>query len=76
MYNVHLNRTTFNKAFVAQLIEHRITNLKDVGSSPTVGKIFSFCILSLSTRSLQVNWSNTNEIKQDVHPRCIERMII
>ena len=38
----------------------------------------SFCILSLTTRSLQVHWSHANDIKHDVHPRymlyrCIER---
>ena len=42
-----------------------------LGSSPTVGKNFSFCILSLSTRSWQVDWPHTNEIKHDVHPRYI-----
>ena len=31
-----------------------------------MGKNFSFCIMSLSTRSWQVDWSHTNEIKHDV----------
>ena len=52
MFKGHFNRTTFTKARVAQSVEHQDTNLKVVGSSPTVGKIFSFCILS---RSWQVD---------------------
>ena len=38
----------------------RYTNLKVVGSNPTVRKNFSFFILSHSTRSLQVGWSHIN----------------
>ena len=57
---VHLNRTAFIKARVARSVEHRTTNLKVVGSNPTVGKNFSFCLLSLLMRSWQVDLSNTN----------------
>ena len=57
-------RIAFIKAREAQLGEHEATHLKVMGSSPTVSKIFfSFCILPLSTRSWQVDWSHTNEIK-------------
>ena len=35
---------------LAQSVEHQTSNLRAVGSSPTVSKNFSFCILSLSTR--------------------------
>ena len=55
--------------FVAQSKEHQARNLKVVGSSPTVGNHFSFCILSLSTRSLQVDWFHMNKIKHDIHLR-------
>ena len=50
-------------------ILNQATNLTVVGSSPTVVKNFSFCILSLSTRIWQVNWSYTNKIKHDIHLR-------
>ena len=56
---------------IAQSVEHRSISLKVLVSSPTVAKNFSFCILSLSTRSWQIDWSHTNEIKHDVHPRYI-----
>ena len=36
-----------------------------------MGKNFSFCILSLPTRSWRVDWSHANEIKHDVHLRYI-----
>ena len=55
----------------AQLVEHQTSNLRVEGSSPAVGKDFSFCILSFSTCSRQVDWSHANEIKHDVHPRYI-----
>ena len=42
-----------------------------MGSNPTVGKNFSFCILSLLMRTWQVDWSHTNESKHDVHPKYI-----
>ena len=67
----HLNSTAFNKAQVVQLVELQTSALRVVGSNSTLGKNFSFCILSLSTRFWQVDWSNTNEIKHDVHPRYI-----
>ena len=44
------SKETQIKSRVAHSVEHRTTNLKFVGSSLTVGKDFSFCILSLSTR--------------------------
>ena len=59
----HFNRKAFIKARATQSVEYRATNLKVVGSSPTVSKNFSFCILSLSMRSWQVNWSHKKEIK-------------
>ena len=67
MYNGHFNRTAFIKARVAQSLEHQATNLKVVGSSPTVGKNILFCILLLSTCSWQVDLAHTNEIN-DIHP--------
>ena len=65
------------KARVFESVTHQARNLKVVGSSPTVVKNFSFCILSLSMRSLQDDWSHTNEIKHYIirGNRCIERMI-
>ena len=44
MYKSPFNSTAFVKARVAQSIEYRATNLNIVGSSPIVGKNFSFCI--------------------------------
>ena len=69
MFKGNFNWTTFIIARLAQSLEQRATNLKAVGSSPSVGKNFSFCILSLSTRSWQIDWSYTNEIKHDIYPR-------
>ena len=54
-----------------QSVEHQTWNLRAVGSSPTVGQNFSFCILSLPMRSWEVDWSHANEIKHDVQPRYI-----
>ena len=68
MYIGNLNSTAFIKSRVAQ---QWTKNLKVVGSSPTVGKIFLLCILPLSTRTLQVDWPYTNELKHDVHPKNI-----
>ena len=48
MYKGHLNKTVFIKARVTQSVEHHARNVKVVGSSPTLGKNLSFCILSLS----------------------------
>ena len=42
---------TIQQARLAQSVEHLTSKLRAVGSSPTVGKNFSFCILSLSTCS-------------------------
>ena len=43
----HFNKTAFIKARVAQSVQCQATNLKVVGSSPTVGKnFFLFRILS------------------------------
>ena len=69
MYKYHLNNTVFNQVRVAQLVEHRTTYFRAVGSNPIVGKTFSFCILSLSTHTWQVDWSHTDEIKHDIDPR-------
>ena len=71
MYECHLNKSAFNKVRVAQSVEHRTIDLRAVVSNHTVSKNFSFCILSLLTRTWQLDWSNTNEIKLDVHPRYI-----
>ena len=60
---------SIQQALLAQSVGHQISSLRVVGSIPTMGKNFSFCILSLSTRSSQVDWSHANEIKHDVHPR-------
>ena len=62
--------TAFMKARKAQSIEDQARNFKVFSSSPTKGKKFnvSFCILLLWTRSWQVDQSNTNEIKHDIHP--------
>ena len=40
---------SIQQARLAQSVEHQTSNIRVVGSSPTVGKNFSFCILSLST---------------------------
>ena len=69
MYKRHFNRIAFVKARVAQSVEHQARHFKVVGSSPTVGSNISFYILSRSTRSWQVDWSHTNEIKHNIHPR-------
>ena len=71
MYKDHLSNSAFNKVRVAQSVEHRTTDLRVVGSNPTVDKNFSFCILPLLTRTWQVDWYHTNEIKHDVHPKYI-----
>ena len=47
MYKCHLNRTAFIKARVAHSVEHQVTNLKVVGSGPTVGSNFSVCFFFL-----------------------------
>ena len=69
LYKDHLYSIAFIKVRIAQLVEHQTSHLRVVGSNPIVGKTFSFCILSLSTRYLQVDWCHANEIKHDVHPR-------
>ena len=68
MYKGNLNITVLIKSRVAQSVQHRTINLKVVVLSPTVGGNCSFRIL---TRFWQDNWSHTNEIKDDVHPRYI-----
>ena len=42
MYKDHLNITAFNKVRVAQSEEHRTSDLRVMGSNPTVGKNVSF----------------------------------
>ena len=42
---------SIQQARQAQSVGHQTSNQRVVGSSPTVGKNFSFCFLSLSTRS-------------------------
>ena len=55
----------FYQTRLAQSVEALTTNLKVVGSSPTVGTNF----FSFSTHSLQIDWAHTNEIKHDINPR-------
>ena len=62
MYKGHLNITASS---VGRASDYRF---RAVGSNPTVGKNFSFSILSLNW---QVDWFHTNEIKHDFHPRYI-----
>ena len=69
--NKVISTDNIQQARLAQSVEHQTWNLRVVSSSLTVGKNFSFCILSLLTGSWQVDWSHVNEIKQDVHPRYI-----
>ena len=69
IYKGHFYKTAFFKAWIAQSVEHQARNLKVVGSSLIVSKNFSFCILSLSRHSWQVDRSHTNKIKHDIHPR-------
>ena len=80
VYKGRLNNTAFNIVRVAQLVEHRTTDLRAVRSNTTVGKNFSFCILLLLTSTWQVEWSHKKEIKHDVYPMYIgaerERVII
>ena len=71
VYNEIILMDSIQQARLAQSVEHQTSNLRVVNSSSAVGKNFSFCILSFSTRSWQVGWSHTNEIKHDVHPRYI-----
>ena len=59
------------EARLVQSEGYQTSNLRVVGSRPFVGKNLSFCILSLSTLSLQVDWSHANEIKHDVNRRYI-----
>ena len=69
--NKVIEMDSIRQARLAQSVEHQTPNLRVVGSSPIVGKNFSFCIVSLLTRSWQLDWSHANEIKHDVHPRYI-----
>ena len=77
MYKSHFHRTAFIRAHVAQSVEHSTTNLKDVGSSLTVSKNFSFCRFrrappGRSTGHVQMN-SRMTFIRGN---RCIEKIII
>ena len=78
MYNGHFNRTTFIKARVGQSIDHQATNLNDVGSNPTVGKMFLFLFCRFrrapgrSTGPIQMK-SNNTFIRSN---KCIERTIM
>ena len=65
---------SIHQARLAQSVEHLTWNQRFVGSSPTVERKFSFCILSFPTRSWQVDWFHANEIKHDVHPRYIGKL--
>ena len=66
---IKIDRFQQEQARLAQSVEHQTSDLMVVGSSPTVGKNFSFCILWLSTRPWEVDWSHANEIKHDINPR-------
>ena len=59
--NKVIKMDNIQQARLAQSVEHQTWDLRVVGSSPTVDKNFSFCILSLPTRSWQVDWSDANE---------------
>ena len=61
----------FYQSRLAQLVEHQNSDLMVVGSNSTVSRTFSFCILSLSTCSWQLDWCHTNEIKHDVNSRYV-----
>ena len=54
---------------LAQPGESIITNLNVVDLNHTKGKHLLFCIYSFASRSLQLDWANTNEIKQDINQR-------
>ena len=69
MYKGHINNITFNIVRVLQSVEHRTTYLRAMGSNSTVDKSFLFFIFKLSTRTWQVDWSYTNEIKHGLHPQ-------
>ena len=72
MYKGHSIITDFNKVRLALSEEHRTSDLRAVNSNPTVGRNFSFSILSISTRTWHLDWSRTNESKHDVHVKYIE----
>ena len=40
LFKGHLNRTVFNKVRVAQLVEHHTSDIRIVGSSPTMSIFF------------------------------------
>ena len=53
VYNacIHISYESYHAFILFWDSFHQTSKLRVVGSSPTVGKNFSFCILSLSTRS-------------------------
>ena len=71
VFNQVIEMDNIQQARLAQSVKYQTSNLRVVGSSPIVGKNFSFCILSLPTRSWQVDWSHANEIKHDANSRYI-----
>ena len=66
MYKGHLNNTALNKVLVAMSVEHRTSDLRSVGSNPTVGKKCFNCLFWRARGR-----SRTNEIKHDLHARYI-----
>ena len=80
IFKGNYNRTTFIKVRFAQSVEHRATHLKVVGSISTVGKYYSFFILLLLTRSLQVECIGLRQMKSSMKSlpgkKYTERMII
>ena len=67
MFKGHVNRTDVNKARVAQLVGHQTSDLRVVGSSPTLDKNFSFCIF-FAFDALLAGRLVPYEIKHDVYP--------
>ena len=44
MFISHLSSTAFNKACIAQFVDHQTSDRSALGTSPTLDKNFSFCI--------------------------------
>ena len=79
MYKVHYKSTSFMTVREAQSVEHRPTNLKDVGSSSTVGKTFHF-VFSRIRRAPFRSTAGPNTMNSSMtftrYNMCIERIII
>ena len=64
-----IRKDSFHQAQLTHSVKPLATNLKVVGSSPTLTKTILFCIFLFSTLSLQVDQAHTNKIKNDIHLR-------